>query len=72
MFVVAPIVCGGGRGVRFLFCTVALGALSSLAIVLLKTIELIALFNCVVAVCILCLDLFLAVPWVGLQSVKKV
>ena len=39
--VVALIVCGG-RGIRYLFYMVVLGALSSLAIVLLRTIELAA------------------------------
>ena len=47
-----------GRRVRSLFCSVALSALSSLAIVLLRTIEMVALyFNCAVAVCELCPDI---------------
>ena len=49
------------------FCDVILGALLSLAIILLR--KRAGLFNCVVAVCVLCL--FLTVPWVGLQSVFK-
>ena len=40
--VVAPIVCGG-RGVWFCVCSVIIGALSSLALALLRTIEHIAL-----------------------------
>ena len=45
-----------------------LGALSKLAIVLLRTIELVALLY-VVGVCVLCLVLFLTVLCVVLQSV---
>ena len=45
-----------------------LGALSRLAIFLLRTIELVALLY-VVGVCVLCLVLFLTVLCVGLQSV---
>ena len=52
MFVVAPIVCVVWWW-RLGECSVVLGALSSLAIVLLRTIELIAYFNLVVAVCVL-------------------
>ena len=36
---------------------------------LLRTIVFVALLFCVVADCVLCLDLFLVVPWAGLQSV---
>ena len=45
-----------------LLCGVVLGVLSSLATILLRKRELVALLNCVVAVCALCL--FLTVPWV--------
>ena len=57
-----------GLCVGSLFCGYALGALSSLPIILLRERERCLLyFNCVVAVCVLCV--FLMVPWVGLQSV---
>ena len=44
-----------------------LGVLSSLSKILLRMGALLLYFNCVVAVCILCL--YLMVPLVGLQSV---
>ena len=54
--------CEWGFCVGSLFCCVVLGALSSLAIILLRARELVAL-------CCGCLCLFLMVQWVGLQSV---
>ena len=49
------------------FLCVVLGVLSSSSIILQRKRELVALL-CVVAVCVLCL--FLAVPWLRLQSVS--
>ena len=44
----------------------SLVSLSSLAIILLTKRERVVVFDCFVAVCVLCL--FLTVPWVGLRS----
>ena len=56
LFVVAPTGCG--FSVKWSsFCDVVLFVFSNLAINLMKKRELVTLFNCVAAVCVLCLSL---------------